>query len=480
MMFETLAIAEAYVRDGFGTREFFNQTTVHPVGLAVLGILGLATCLVNRRYVLLPLLMLACVVPQGQRIVVAGLDFNFVRVLLLIGISRVLLLGEWAHIKPKPLDRLVVAWTMIGAIGYILQVGAFHAVIYRLGLAFDILGMYLMCRVAFRDWRDVDRATTCFAAMACFSFFFFLIEKMTGRNPFAIMGGVPQFTGMREGKLRTQGPFVHAILAGCFWALLLPMVASKVLRKNKWQRLLGVLGTLAILSIVMFCASSTPLIVLGCNGLGAIIFFFRRHMRLLRWCTFTGLFALHMYMKQPVWHLIARIDVVGGSTGWHRYKLIQSSIDNFHEWWLCGIPSTAHWGYFMFDVTNQYVLEGVRAGIVAVVAFVWVLVYAFKHVGETWPTVNRNPYLRLLSWALGVSIYSHVNVFLAVSISHSAQSLLALLFVLAAIAAMAPDPVAQPLGEWFRPRRMRVLRARAAALRSRLRGSDEPGPLRPA
>ncbi|MEM8712081.1 MAG: hypothetical protein AAGG01_14115, partial [Planctomycetota bacterium] len=446
----------------------------------VLGLLSLATCVVNRRYMLLPLLALACVVPQGQRIVIASLDFNFVRILLMVGITRVALLGEWTHLKPKPLDRIVVAWAMIGAIGNVLQVGAFSAVVYRLGLGFDILGIYFMCRVSLRDWRDVDLAVTGFAIMACFSFFFFFIEKKTGRNPFSIMGGVPQFTGMREGKLRTQGPFVHAILAGCFWALLLPMVTSKILRKNVYQRTLGVLGTAAILSIVMFCASSTPLIVLGCNGLGAIIFFFRRRMRLIRWVTFTGLFSLHLYMKQPVWHLIARIDVVGGSTGWHRYKLIQSSIDNFHEWWLCGVPSTAHWGYFMFDVTNQYILEGVRAGIVAVVAFVWMLVYAFKHVGETWPTVNRNPFLCLLSWALGVSIYSHLNVFLAVSISHSAQSLLALLFVLAAIASMAPDPVAQPLGEWFKPRRVKLLRARARAARAALPESGGRGPLRAA
>ena len=480
MIGSTLAIADAYVREGFGTREFFNQTTVHPIGLAVLGILALATCIVHRRYMLLPLLVLACVVPQGQRIVIASLDFNFVRLLLLVGIARVVALGEWTHLKPKPLDRIVVAWAMIGAIGYVLQVGDFGAIVYRLGLGFDILGMYFMCRVAFRDWRDVDIAITGFALMACFSFFFFIVEKRTGRNPFAIMGGVPEFTGMREGKLRTQGPFVHAILAGCFWALLLPMVASKVLSKRRSQRILGVMGSLAILSIVMCCASSTPLIVLGCNGLGATIYRFRRHMRLIRWVTGVGLVSLHFYMKQPVWHLIARIDVVGGSTGWHRYKLIQSSIDNFSEWWLCGIPSTAHWGYFMFDVTNQYVLEGVRAGIVAVIAFVWVLVYAFKHVGETWPLVGRNPYLSLLSWSLGVSIFSHVNVFLAVSISHSAQSLLALLFVLAAISAMTPDAVAQPLGEWLRPRRMKQLRARVAHLRVRKAKPNSRGPLRAA
>lgn len=441
-----LALVDEYVREGFGTREFFNQTTVHPLGLAVLGSLSLATVLVARRFVLLPLLVLACVVPQGQRVVIATLDFNFIRLLLMVGITRVLVLSEWADIRPRALDKIVVAWVVAGAIGNVLQVGNFGAVVYRAGLAFDILGMYFMCRVAFRSWRDVDLAVTCLALMACVSFLFFALEKRTGRNVFSIMGGVPAFTGMREGKLRTQGPFVHAILAGCFWAVLLPMVAAKVLRRSYWQKALGVVGSLAILSIVLFCASSTPLIVLGCNGLGAIVFAFRRHMRLIRWGTFLGLFSLHLYMKQPVWHLMARIDVVGGSTGYHRYKLIQSAIDNFHEWWMCGIPSTAHWGYFMFDVTNQYVLEGVRSGVVAMLAFLWVLVYAFKHVGETWPGLDRDPYLRLASWALGVSIYSHMNVFLAVSISHSAQSLLAMLFVLAAIAAMAPAPDARPLG----------------------------------
>lgn len=450
------ALADVYVRDGFGTREFFNQTTVHPIGLAVLGTLSLATLLVTRRYMLLPLIALVCVVPQGQRVVLASLDFNFIRIILLVGIARVFMRAEWTYLRPKPIDKVIVAWVFIGAIGNILQVADFSAVIYRIGLAFDILGIYFMCRVAFRDWRDVDRATTCLAFMACISFFFFLIEKRTGRNMFAIMGGVPAFTGMREGKLRTQGPFVHAILAGCFWAVLLPLVASKVLRRNGWQIAIGLVGSLAILSIVMFCASSTPLIVLGCNGLGAMVFVLRRHMRPIRWMVLLGLVSLHLYMKQPVWHLIARIDVVGGSTGYHRYKLIQSSIDNFQEWWLCGIPSTAHWGYFMFDVTNQYVLEGVRSGFPAMLAFIWVLVYAFKHVGETWPEVNKNGYLALLAWALGVSVFSHMNVFLAVSISHSGQSLLAMLLVFAAIASMAPEKEARPIGALFQPKRLRL------------------------
>ena len=481
MILDLLALAdEPYVRDGFGTRDFFNQTTVHPIGLAVLGILSLLTCIVNRRHMLLPLLVLACIVPQGQRVVIATLDFNFIRILLMVGISRVLLLGEWTHLKPKALDRLVVAWTVIGSVGYVLQVAEFSAVVYKLGLGFDILGIYFMCRVSFRDWRDVDIAVTGLAIMACISFFFFAIEKKTGRNPFSVMGGVPQFTGIREGKLRTQGPFVHAILAGCFWALLLPLVVAKIQCKNNWQKLLGVAGSAAIISIVLFCASSTPLIVVGCNLIGWSLYAFRWHMRTIRWCVFVGLISLHMYMKAPVWHLISRVDLAGGSTGHHRYQLIQASIDNFHEWWMCGIKSTAHWGHFLFDVTNQYILEGVRAGFLATLSFLMVLVYSFKHVGDTWPRVNRNGYLRFLSWSLGMSIFSHLTVFLAISISHSAQSLLAMLFVIAAIASMAPDPVAQPLGDWLKPRRVKLLRARAARLRARIAGQRGRGPLRAA
>ncbi|MEO1697140.1 MAG: hypothetical protein AAFU73_07590 [Planctomycetota bacterium] len=449
---------DVYVRDGFGTRDYFNRTTVHPIGLAMLVSLSAMGLLCSRKYMLLPLLVLACLVPQGQRVVIATLDFGFIRLILLVLLGRIFLRGEWGHIRPKALDKVVFAWVIVGAIGNVLQVGNFGAVVYRAGLAFDILGMYLVCRVAFRDWRDVDRAVTWLGLLACVSFFFFALEKRTGRNLFSVMGGVPAFTGMRDGKLRAQGPFVHPILAGCFWAVLIPLVASKVMRRSGWQVTLGVVGTCAMLAIVVFSASSTPLMVLGCNGVGALVYRYRRHMRFIRWSVALGLLSLHLYMKQPVWHLLARIDLTGGSTGYHRYKLIQSSIDNFHEWWLCGIPSTAHWGYFMFDVTNQYVLEGVRSGVVAMLAFMWLLVWCFKHVGETWPGVERNRYLCLLSWALGVSMFSHMNVFLAVSVSHSAQSLLAMLLVLAGIAATAPVEPVGPLGDLFRRRRSRMLR----------------------
>ena len=53
----------------------------------------------------------------------------------------------------------------------------------------------------------------------------------------------------------------------------------------------------------------------------------------MRWAFFGTLLLLHLAMNNPVWHLLARVNVVGGSTGWHRYHLIDKAIEHL-EWWV--------------------------------------------------------------------------------------------------------------------------------------------------
>lgn len=71
----------------------------------------------------------------------------------------------------------------------------------------------------------------------------------------------------------------------------------------------------------------------------------RRHMRMVFWSGVAGLVGLHMVMKAPVWALVARTKIVTGSTGYHRFALIDSAIKNFREWWLVGTYLTGHWGW---------------------------------------------------------------------------------------------------------------------------------------
>ena len=127
------------------------------------------------------------------------------------------------------------------------------------------------------------------------------------------------------------------------------------------------------------------------------------------------LLGLHIVMEAPVWHLIARVSAVGGSTGWHRYHLIDAAIRNFGEWAILGVSGTAHWGWGLGDVTNQYVLEGIRGGAVTLAIFVCLLVFAFRYVGQGLRRYPARSGDFWIVWAVGVSLFAHMLSFMAVS-----------------------------------------------------------------
>jgi hypothetical protein len=120
-------------------------------------------------------------------------------------------------------------------------------------------------------------------------------------------------------------------------------------------------------------------------------------------------------MKAPVWHLISRVSAVGGSTGWHRYHLVDNAIRRFPEWAARGVVSTRHWGFGMGDVTNQYVAEGKRAGALGLLLFVILMAYAFRGVGRLWRRSRGSRYQTAMSWGLGTALFVHCGMFIGVS-----------------------------------------------------------------
>ena len=214
-------------------RDWYNNTLLHPLGLAALIILCAAVLFVRRRWVVPAMLMLACFIPSAQRISPATLDFHFLRIIVLAGWVRVLLRGEVSGFKFKPIDGFVIAWAVCSSIVHILGQGTVAALINRLGFMYDALGMYFLFRMIVRDWSDVitiARAAACISVPVAAAFVF---EKATGRNVFSVFGGVPEYTTVRQGKLRCQGAFAHPILAGCFWAALCPMISWKPFPANR-------------------------------------------------------------------------------------------------------------------------------------------------------------------------------------------------------------------------------------------------------
>ena len=397
------------------TPSYDNITTLHPLGLAAVIVLGIAMLVLPRRWAPLPMIIMACFVAPAQRIVVGGLDFSLLRIMILFGTVRILSWQEWRGFRWIALDWAIIAWAVVGTVAYTVQQGTPDALILKLGTSYDAIGMYFLFRCLIRSWEDIDRLALALTLVAFPVLVAFSIEKATGRNMFAIFGGVPEVTPIRQGRLRAQGAFSHPIVAGCFWAAAIPLIAARWWRPDWTARCLAAAGVGAALLIVAFTTSSTPVFGVLAGVLAAALFPLRHWMSWLRWGALGMLVYLHFAMKAPVWHLISRVDLVGGSTGWHRYSLIEQAIHRFSEWALVGTPSTAHWGWGLFDVTNQYVLEGVRGGVLTLAVFLAMIVIAFRYVGRLWGLAGAQPAKIAMAWAIGVSLVVHCTNFVGVS-----------------------------------------------------------------
>ena len=427
-----IGILQGGAPESFGTRDFHDVTTLHPVGLVVIISLIVALWLVPRRHAVIPFLLSACLIPASQRLIITNLDFNFLRLLVLAGWLRLALRKEYGWLRWSRLDTLVLSWSLVSAVAYVLLHGTFGSAVYRAGLLYDALGLYLFFRCIIRTPEDVQVVARAVAIVAVPVAMVFAVEKTTGRNVFAFLGGVPELTIVRAGRLRVQGPFPHAILAGCFFAAWLPLVAG-LWRQFPFRAAAGVF---AILVIVVMCASSTPVGGVAAAAVGMMFWALRVNMRSIRWGVGLSLIALHFVMKAPVWHLLSRISFSQGSTSHHRFLLIDNAIKRVDEWALIGTKDTSHWGHAMFDLTNQFVAEGVKGGLGALVLFVAVLSAAFGLVGQLSNARSLSQNTQLLAWSLGACLFVHAVMFMAISITHSQQALLVFYFVLAAIGSL--------------------------------------------
>jgi hypothetical protein len=408
-----LADQSVRVIENFGHVSYADHTTLHPVGFTMLVLCCTALLCVPRRLALVPILVMGLLIPSAQRIVLFSLDFHFLRILILVGLLRVLMRREYDGIVWWKLDAVVVAWGLVlFAISGIRTGG--ELLVMQSGLTVDAIGGYLVMRCVLRDWDDVAVAASTAAIMSLPMAMAFLFEQKTQYNLFSLFGGVKEITTVRDDRLRCMGPYNHPILAGCIWASLAPLCAG--LWARGWiGKLQAMIGTCCSLIIVYCCASSTPVfgVLVGIIGFASLPL--RNYTRAIRWGSFGALIGLHMAMKAPVWHLICRVSAVGGSTGYHRFKLIDSFIWRFPEWALMGTGGTAHWFWGGQDVTNHFVIQGVNGGFLTFFLFVASVALSFGAFGRARRSAVRNWPKELLTWGLGVGLLVHCACFIGVS-----------------------------------------------------------------
>ena len=66
----------------------YGETDIHPVALVFTLVMGVLLLGSRRSHAMLPLLLVASLIPFAQRIVISTLDFNMVRILIVFGWAR--------------------------------------------------------------------------------------------------------------------------------------------------------------------------------------------------------------------------------------------------------------------------------------------------------------------------------------------------------------------------------------------------------
>lgn len=387
-----------------------EQETITGLTLMITLLLSLTIVVIPRKYLLLPFAVGACWAPADQRIVIQTLDFHVLQILVLVGVARLWVYGEAIPIRWNRFDRLVLAWAVVHTSVYIAQWRSFGAAIYMSGRLLEWLGPYWIFRQCVRSWKDLGFVYAVLAVCALAMTPFVAAEWVTGRNPFLLLGRVTTF--IREGSYRCQATFPHAIIMGLFWATLVPLFVGFARQKKHPWLFWGAVA--ASTFMIWTSASSTPVLTLLALALLLLAYPLRHYTGTAAWGVVALLFALQMVMKAPVWHLQARVGIIAGSTGWHRYYLTDQAIRHFFEWMLLGTRDTRHWGLGLEDVTNQFILEGVRGGLVTLVLFC-VLLFVFGRMFVRLSLRSADRGESHLAWCAFVTLLAHVVSFFGVS-----------------------------------------------------------------
>jgi hypothetical protein len=394
------------------------ETAILPLTIVLLILASAFILTLPKKYAALPFLLAALTIPLGQVIMVAELHLHALRLLILSGIarliiSRIFFSPQKSDFKINAIDRTVILWSIVTSIAFTLLHLSGQSLINRMGFLYNTIGGYFLLRYFIEKQEDVDRVVKCLSLFCIFAAAFMVFEQMTGQNVFGVFGGVPSITGIREGKLRSQGPFTHPIIAGTVGAMLVPLFVGLWWREN--SKKYAIIGSIGATVMAITSSSATPLMALIAGGIAFVLWPVRTKMQLIRWGLVLALIGLHLIMKAPVWALIGRIELVSGSSGSHRFDLVDRTILHFWDWWLIGAKDLESWGYLMHDTANEYVSQAVTGGILGLALFITILARCFGRIGIARKAVEGDSKLERIYWSLGACLFANIMAFFGIT-----------------------------------------------------------------
>jgi hypothetical protein len=400
-------------------QEFVSLT---PLGFIITGLMCALMIFSSRPVAVLSLVMSAIYITQAQQLELLGLHFTSARIVILAGWIRLIIGGEFGRLKLNTIDKFLILFIAYMSAVNIIFRGTLEDLTYSLGVFYDTVGSYFVVRMLIHNLADAEETIRKLSFAIIPLALFMIVEAVTGRNIFSILGGVGELSVVREGSIRAQGPFRHPILSGTFGGTLLPLVFGLWFQRGR-HRFRAVAGIVGCTAITFTSASSGPILSYLAGIIGLLFWPLRRHMRLIRWSLLVITILLHLVMKDSVWFLIARVGEKLGGAGhaWYRSAVIDKAISHLNEWWLVGAGTTAHWGLVILpnyptkcDITNHYVGIGLTGGVLSIILFVVVIVYCFRNIGKAITEGNLGAEA-FVFWGMGCALLSHTVSFLGVS-----------------------------------------------------------------
>jgi hypothetical protein len=415
---------------------------MNAVGAVFVIVAAIFTFALPRRLAILPLLFSALYMTRGQVLEIGPANFTIPQLLVTAGFLRAMSRGERITDGLHSVDWLLLLWAFV-----LVGTSAFHsdeAWVYRCGIVWTELGCYFLFRIFITGADDVVNVFKAIGVLAMPMAFTMLYEKASGQNPFGSLGGVLATSLVREGNIRAAGPFAHPILAGTTGAAIIGM--GLALRKISLRHTIA--ACVSGGSIVLAATSSGPILMVGFIAVALFAWICRHHMRALRWVIVAGLLALNEVMKDPIYFLMARIDLSGGSQGYFRAQLIRSSLEHFDEWWMTGTDYTRHWmasGIYAnarnTDITNHLLGEGVLGGMPLMLVFLAIVAYSFRDAGRALAQHSNAPApQQALIWGLGALLFGYFMNFWTISMFD--QSVMFLYLNFASIQSIVRRPAA--------------------------------------
>jgi hypothetical protein len=414
-----------------------TETMLHPLVAVWMLIVIVLILTLPRRKAITPFLLACFTIPVGQVVVLGGLHFTVLRILILAGLARRATVGGPTSGGKfaggfNAVDRAVVTWTASLLIILSLQWMDMQALIHNLGDFVDALGGYLVVRFLIPDRGAIQRTIKALALVCVFQGACMINEQLSHINVFGFLGGASLAVTVRDGKIRSEG-VMGCIYAGVFAGALIPLLLWLWTKGKSPKTACAALA--GAIAMVFTSNASSSLLAFAAGLLGLGFWPLRKRMHLVRWGFALILVALHLVMKAPVWALIARVDLTGSSSGFHRFMLVDNCIRHFGDWWLLGYKYYNNWGWDMWDLCNQFVAEALTGGLVTLFFYVAMFTRSFGAVGAARKQVEGDRGQEWLFWCLGSSVFAIVVA--SFGSNYMAQLMMSVFPVLACISVAA-------------------------------------------